>query len=59
VLDPDHGDLLRSRLLYKAGDVRDDGVALGSTRDDTGLHVDDEKCGVRTILERGHDLFPL
>jgi hypothetical protein len=37
-------------------DVRDDRVAFVSPLDDAVLHVDDEECGVRSILECGHDL---
>jgi len=56
VLDPDNGDPFPSRLLDKAADVRDDRVALVSPLDDAVLHVDDEECGVRPVLECGHGL---
>jgi len=54
VLDPDDRDLLGPRLLDEAADVRDDCVAFGRPLDDAGLHVDDEECGVRPVLECGH-----
>ena len=54
VLDPDDGNLFLPRLLDEAADVRDDGVALVVSLDDTVLHVDDEQRGVRPVLERGH-----
>jgi hypothetical protein len=44
------------RLLDKAADVRDDRVALRSPLDDAVLHIDDEECGVRPVLECGHGL---
>ena len=56
VLDPDDGDPFPPRLLDKAADVRDDRVALVSPLDDAVLHVDDEECGVRPVLECGHGL---
>src|SRR5207247_2480025 len=56
VLDPDNGDLFLPRLLDKAADVRDNCVALVSPLDDAVLHVDDEECGVRPVLECGHGL---
>src|SRR2546430_9873201 len=56
VLDPDNGDPFPPRLLDKAADVGDDRVALGSPLDDAVLHVDDEECGVRPVLECGHGL---
>jgi hypothetical protein len=56
VLDPDNGDPFPPRLLDKAADVRDDRVALVSPLDDAVLHVDDEECGVRPVLECGHGL---
>jgi hypothetical protein len=56
VLDPDNGDPFPPRLLDKAADVRDDRVALVSPLDDAVLRVDDEECGVRPVLERGHGL---
>ena len=58
VLDPDDGDLFAPRLVDKAGDVRDDRVALMRRPDDAVLHVDDNKRGVRPFLECGHG-FPL
>ena len=57
MLDPDDGDLLPPRLLDEAADVRDDRVALVRPLDDAVLHVDDEECGVRPVLECGHG-FP-
>src|SRR5205823_6712793 len=56
VLDPDDGDAFLPRLLDEAADVCDDRVALGSPLDDAVLHVDDEECGVRPVLECGHGL---
>jgi hypothetical protein len=56
VLDPDNGDLFPPRLLDKAADVRDDRVALVRPLDDAILHVDDEECGVRPVLECRHGL---
>jgi hypothetical protein len=56
VLDPDNGYPFLPRLLDKVADVRDDRVALGSSFDDAVLHVDDEECGVRPVLECGHGL---
>jgi len=56
VLDPDNGDPFPPRFLDKAADVGDDRVALGSPLDDGVLHVDDEQCGVRPVLECGHGL---
>src|SRR5207247_8229545 len=56
VLDPDNGDPLPPRLFDQGADVRDDSVALGSPLDDAVLHVDDEECGVRPVLECGHGL---
>jgi hypothetical protein len=35
-------------------DVRNDRVALVSPFEDAVLRVDDEECGVRPVLERGH-----
>src|SRR5207237_9095206 len=56
VLHPDDGDPFPPRLLDKAADVRDDRVALVSPLDDAVLHVDDEECGVRPVLECSHGL---
>src|SRR5205823_7799681 len=56
VLDPDDGDPFPARLLDKADDVRDDRVALVSPLECAVLHVDDEECGVRPVLECGHGL---
>jgi hypothetical protein len=56
MLDPDDGNLFLPRLLDQAADVRDDRVALVSTRDDAVLYVDDEECGARPVLECGHGL---
>src|SRR3989442_10713767 len=56
VLTPETGTPSPPRLLDKAADVRDDRVALGSPLDDAVLHVDDEECGVRPVLECGHGL---
>src|SRR6185312_5024827 len=56
MLDPDNGDLFPPRLLDQAADVRDNRVALVSAPDDTVLHVDDEECGVRPVLQCGHSL---
>ena len=56
VLDPDDGDPLPPRPLDEAADGGDDRVALVSPRDDPVLHVDDEECGVRPVLECGHSL---
>ena len=53
----DDRDLFPSRLLDQAADVRDDRVALRSALDDAVLHVDDEECGVRAVLECGHGLL--
>jgi hypothetical protein len=44
------------RSLHQAADVRHDGVASMGAFDDAGLHVDDQECGVRSVLECGH--FP-
>src|SRR3954466_3798874 len=54
VLDPDDGHIVLPRFLDEAADVRDDRVALGGALDDAVLHVDDEECRVRTVLECGH-----
>src|SRR5207247_3850492 len=56
VLDPANGAPFPPRLVDKAADVRDDRVALGSPLDDAVLYVDDEECGVRSVLECGHGL---
>src|SRR3989442_4909189 len=56
VLTPETGTPSPPRLLDKAADVRDDGVALGSPLDDAVLHVDDEECGIRAVLKCGHGL---
>jgi hypothetical protein len=56
VLDPDNGDPFPPRLLDKAADVRDNGVALVRPLDDAVLHVDDQECGVRPVLKCGHRL---
>src|SRR2546430_16625150 len=56
VLTPNNGAPFPPRLLDKAADVGDDRVALGSPLDDAVLHVDDEECGVRPVLECGHGL---
>jgi hypothetical protein len=55
VLDPDDGDLLATRLLDEARDVREDRVALVGALDDARLYVDDEQRGVRPVRERRHD----
>ncbi len=54
MLDPDNRHPFSPRLLNKASDIRDDRVALVSPLDDAVLHVDDNQCGVRPVLERGH-----
>jgi hypothetical protein len=56
VLYPDDGDTFLSRSLHEAADVRHDGVASMGTLDDAGLHIDDQECGVRSVLERRHSL---
>ena len=56
VLDPDDRDPFPPRLLDQAADASHDRVALVSLRDDAVLHVDDEECGVRPVLECGHGL---
>ena len=56
MLDPDDRDIFPPRLLDKAADIRDDRVAIVSPLDDAVLHVDDEKCRVRSFLECGHSL---
>src|SRR5262249_60876068 len=43
-------------LLHEAANVRNDRIALVIALDDTFLHVDDEECGVRPVLECGHGL---
>jgi hypothetical protein len=52
----DDGDLLPPRLVDKAADVRDDRVTFVIPVDDAVLHVDDEQCRVRPVLECGHVL---
>jgi hypothetical protein len=54
VLDPDDGHLCVSRLVHETADVRDDGFAVVGPGDDAFLHVDDEECGVRPVLELAH-----
>jgi len=54
VLHPDHRHLLASRALDQPVDVSHDAVALVRPFDDAVLHVDDKKCGLRTVLQRGH-----
>jgi hypothetical protein len=54
VLDPDDGDPFTPCLLDQAADVRDNRVPLVSPLDDSVLRVDDEKRGVRPVLECGH-----
>jgi hypothetical protein len=41
-------------LLDEAADVGDDRIALVGPLDDAVLHVDDQECGVRPVLECGH-----
>jgi hypothetical protein len=55
-LHPDDGNPFPPRFLDKAVDVRDDGAALVSSLNDAVLHIDDEECGVRPVLERTHNL---
>ena len=54
MLDPDDRNVFLPGLFDQAADVRDDGVALVRPPDDAVLHVDDEQCGVRPVLESGH-----
>src|SRR5271155_1142026 len=54
MLNPHDGGPCASRLLDEAPDIRNDGVALVSSPDNAILHVDDEECCVRTVLQRGH-----
>jgi len=54
VLDPDDGDIFLPRLVDQAADVPDDRVALVRALDHAVLHVDDEECGVRTVIECAH-----
>jgi hypothetical protein len=56
MLDPDDGDTFLPRSLHEAADVRDDGLASMGALDDADLHIDDQECGVRSVLECGH--FP-
>jgi hypothetical protein len=56
MLHPDNGDTLLPCPLHEAADVRDDGVASMGALDDAGLDIDDQECGVRSVLECGH--FP-
>jgi hypothetical protein len=46
--------MLLPSLLYKAADVRNDGVTRVCVGDDAVLHVDHEECRVRPVLEGGH-----
>ena len=50
VLDPHDGDPFAPRLLDQAADIGDDGIALMITLDDALLDIDDEECGVRSVL---------
>jgi hypothetical protein len=59
VLHPDHGDPFLPRLLDQAADIRDDGVACVRFGDDAVLHIDDQQCGVRPVLECGHGCVPV
>src|SRR6185295_14130152 len=54
VLDPDDGNPLAPRALHQGADIPDDRVARMRLRNDADLHVNDEECGVRPILECGH-----
>ena len=54
VLNPDHGHPLPPRPLAKAADIRDDGVALVGPLEGGVLDINDEECGVRPVLKRGH-----
>jgi len=54
MLHPDNGDTFLPCPLHEAADVRHDGVASMGALDDAGLHVDDQQCGVRSVLECGH-----
>src|SRR5271165_1552562 len=56
VLDPDHRDLFTARLVDQSADVGHDLVAPVGAGDDAVLHVDDEQCGLRAVLECGHGL---
>lgn len=56
MLDPDNGCPFPPCLLNKVADVRDDRVALVRPLDDAVLHVNDDECGVRPVLECGHGL---
>ena len=47
-----------ARLVDEAADVGDDRVAFVRPRHDPVLHVDDEECGVRPVLQCGHGSSP-
>jgi len=54
MLDPDNRNALLSCLLDQGADVRDDGIALMRSADNSVLHVDDDERGPRPVLECGH-----
>ena len=54
VLDPDHGDMLPTRLAHEGAHVRKHRITLVCPFHDAVLQVDDEERRVRTALECGH-----
>ena len=56
VLHPDDRNRGRASLLDDGADVCDDGVPVVGSVDDAVLHVDDEECGIRAVLECRHGL---
>jgi hypothetical protein len=57
VLDPNDRYLLPSSSVDQRGDVGDDRVDLVVPPDDVVLQVDDETCGVRSVLQCGHGVL--
>lgn len=58
MLHPDDRDTVAPRLVDEPADVRDDRVARMRVLDDTVLHVDNQECGIRPVLESAHDPSP-
>ena len=54
VLDPHNRNRFPASRLDDYCDVRNDRIALVRRRDNADLDVDNQQCGIRPILERGH-----